>query len=283
MDVRHTRLGHTGNWTMGFPRHMVDGSHLMCEFWKASWLRRFSRMAEAGNMQPSCDAWLHLMTTSRVSSHHWSSVGCAKSDIFGAGVIAFSAACGKHPFWREDIQDVQEILRRVNSFFCLQTSTNVCQHVYCILYWFGRLTLVDIQNMQPLLKAGRHSHIRCLDVSMSRCRNGEFWWILTVGRSKSNSSWRARLLGRAACLQWMHQEKPDSCKTASESTRRTELGEVHSPFITCIIWYCTVQSSILFYRKVANARSLFKCPNKWLQGGKRWVFFGLAYYTYTHM
>lgn len=37
--------------------------------------------------------------------------GCAKSDIFGAGVIAFSAACGKHPFWREDIQDVQDAAR----------------------------------------------------------------------------------------------------------------------------------------------------------------------------
>jgi len=37
--------------------------------------------------------------------------GCAKSDIFSLGVIAFSAACGKHPFWREDIQDVQDAAR----------------------------------------------------------------------------------------------------------------------------------------------------------------------------
>eukprot|EP00913_Durusdinium_trenchii_P013774 g12933.t1 len=33
--------------------------------------------------------------------------GCRKSDVFSAGVVAFLIACGKHPFWREDLEDVQ--------------------------------------------------------------------------------------------------------------------------------------------------------------------------------
>ena len=27
--------------------------------------------------------------------------------MFSAGVVAFLIACGKHPFWREDLEDVQ--------------------------------------------------------------------------------------------------------------------------------------------------------------------------------
>ena len=38
--------------------------------------------------------------------------GCTKSDIFSVGVVAFQAACGKHPFVNEDLLDVQDTARR---------------------------------------------------------------------------------------------------------------------------------------------------------------------------
>ena len=45
--------------------------------------------------------------------------GCTKSDIFSVGVLAFNAACGKHPFINEDLPDVQEKLFSRDFLLCL--------------------------------------------------------------------------------------------------------------------------------------------------------------------
>lgn len=45
--------------------------------------------------------------------------GCTKSDIFSVGVVAFQAACGKHPFINEDLLDVQDKLSPPDFFLCV--------------------------------------------------------------------------------------------------------------------------------------------------------------------
>ena len=53
-----------------------------------------------------------------LSSLHVTFGGCTKSDIFSVGVVAFQAACGKHPFINEDLLDVQDKLSPPD-FFCV--------------------------------------------------------------------------------------------------------------------------------------------------------------------
>ena len=84
-------------------------------------------------------AVVHLLQTKTfqllLSSLHVTFGGCTKSDIFSVGVVAFQAACGKHPFINEDLLDVQDKLSPPD-FFCVFVKVVFSKIKTKLVVWF---------------------------------------------------------------------------------------------------------------------------------------------------